>query len=107
VSRLDKVIDTDGTTLFDVIEDVNSEQPDAGILLEKSVLMSKINDIMVIHLSDVERDVVTWYFGFDGEPLTLQEISENLELTRERVRQIKEKALKKLRNHSAELFDLL
>ena len=58
-------------------------------------------------LTDTEKMVITRYFGLDGDECTLQEISEDLGLTKERVRQIKEKAIKKLRFHSGGIFKLL
>jgi RNA polymerase sigma factor (sigma-70 family) len=55
-------------------------------------------------LDDKERDVISMRFGLDGEePRTLQEIGENLGLSRERIRQIESKAKEKLRrNHKAQ-----
>ena len=48
-----------------------------------------------------EAEIVRLYFGLDGDrPLTLEEIGEYFQLTRERVRQIKEKALRRLRHRS-------
>ena len=52
-------------------------------------------------LDDRERYILRLYFGFDGEePKTLEEIGRTLNLTRERVRQIKEKALARLTHGS-------
>ena len=52
-------------------------------------------------LTQREADVVTLYFGLNGEhAMTLEEIGEEFELTRERVRQIKEKAIKRLKHTS-------
>jgi len=49
-------------------------------------------------LSDKEADIIARYFGLNGEhPMTLDEIGEMLEITRERVRQIKEKGIQRLR----------
>jgi len=45
------------------------------------------------------------YFGISGQTRTLEDIGNDFNLTKERVRQIKEKALRKLRNESAELFE--
>lgn len=59
-------------------------------------------------LSPKERSVIIWRFGLDdGEPLTLEEIGKKLLVTRERVRQIEDKALKKLRrlSHREKLTD--
>jgi len=52
-------------------------------------------------LKDRERDVIKMYFGIDREyALTLNEIGEEFSVTRERVRQIKEKAIRRLRHKS-------
>jgi len=52
-------------------------------------------------LKSREAEIVKLYFGLDGDrPLTLEEIGEYFALTRERVRQIKEKALRRLRHRS-------
>jgi RNA polymerase primary sigma factor len=51
--------------------------------------------------------IIEDYFGLSGTPRTLEDIGEDFNLTKERVRQIKEKALRKLRNESSELFDYI
>jgi RNA polymerase primary sigma factor len=58
-------------------------------------------------LDERERVIVEDYFGLSGTPRTLEDIGEDFNLTKERVRQIKEKALRKLRNESSELFDYI
>ncbi len=49
-------------------------------------------------LDDKERDVLTAFFGIGQQEKTLEEIGKKYDLTRERVRQIKEKAIRRLRN---------
>jgi RNA polymerase primary sigma factor len=52
-------------------------------------------------LTDRERAILSLYFGIEGEePLTLEEIGKRMNLTRERIRQIKEKAILRLRHNS-------
>ena len=58
-------------------------------------------------LDERERVIVEDYFGLSGQPRTLEDIGSDFNLTKERVRQIKEKALRRLRNESSELFDYL
>ena len=54
-----------------------------------------------------EKGIISEYFGLSGKSKTLEEIGVGLNLTKERVRQIKEKALRKLRNDSIELFEYM
>jgi RNA polymerase primary sigma factor len=58
-------------------------------------------------LDERERLIVEDYFGLSGTPRTLEDIGQDFKLTKERVRQIKEKALRKLRNESSVLFEYL
>ena len=58
-------------------------------------------------LDDRERSIIEDYYGLTGTPRTLEDIGGDFSLTKERVRQIKEKALRKLRNDSASLFDYM
>lgn len=106
VNRLDDNMDDDGNTYHDVIEDLSAERPDLVFADDREILLNKLKTILS-NLTESEQYVVTKYFGLDGDALTLQDISEELELTKERVRQIKEKAIKKLRFYSTELFELL
>ena len=58
-------------------------------------------------LDERERQIVEDYYGISGTPRTLEDIGNDFNLTKERVRQIKEKALRKLRNESSNLFDYI
>jgi RNA polymerase primary sigma factor len=78
----------------------NQDEPDPDSFLLKESLQSEIHNSLRI-LSEKERNVVCYFFGISRHSeLSLEEISNKMELTRERVRQIKEKALKKLKNSS-------
>jgi RNA polymerase primary sigma factor len=84
--------------LLDVIQDNRQPTPDAG-LLEQS-LKDEVKRALAT-LSEREAQVIKLYFGLDSEhSLTLEEIGEKFNLTRERVRQIKEKAIRRLRHAS-------
>jgi len=84
--------DGDGT-LLDVVPDESSEQADYG--LQKESLRSDIQSIMMV-LSPREREIVSLAFGIGCREMTLEEIGERFDLTRERVRQVKEKAIRKM-----------
>jgi RNA polymerase primary sigma factor len=58
-------------------------------------------------LDDREKLIVEDYYGLSGTPRTLEDIGGDFNLTKERVRQIKEKALRKLRNDSSILYEYM
>ena len=88
----------DDNRLLDVIED-DQQQPPDDVLLNESLRIEVQRALTT--LSDREAEVIKLYFGLDREhPLTLEEIGERFSLTRERVRQIKEKAIRRLRHTS-------
>ena len=105
VIDLDMNINEEGDTLVDLIENKNAVQPDEGFSTE-GLLKAKMIEIMDV-LDDREKSIIMDYFGMTGVPRTLEDIGTDFSLTKERVRQIKEKALRKLRNESSELFDYL
>jgi RNA polymerase primary sigma factor len=105
VIDLDMNINEEGDTLVDLIENTNAVQPDEGFSTE-GLLKAKMIEIMDV-LDDREKSIIMDYFGMTGVPRTLEDIGTDFSLTKERVRQIKEKALRKLRNESSELFDYI
>ncbi|PGH37607.1 MAG: RNA polymerase subunit sigma [Candidatus Nephrothrix sp. EaCA] len=85
-------------SLLDVLENDSEETPDQGLIVDS--LRREVQRALST-LTTREADVVTLYFGLNGEQaLTLEEIGEKFNLTRERVRQIKEKAIRRLRHTS-------
>jgi len=83
-------------SLLDVLESEDDETPDQGLLVDS--LRREVQRALGT-LTQREADVITLYFGLNGEQaLTLEEIGEKFSLTRERVRQIKEKAIRRLRH---------
>jgi|TARA_Y100000310_G_scaffold335637_1_gene418158 RNA polymerase primary sigma factor len=71
-------------------------------LIEKEKI-EKINEALEEILTKKEREIISMKFGFHGEPMTLQEIGEKYNLSGERIRQIKERALEKIRRNSNDL----
>jgi len=105
VIDLDMNINEEGDTLVDLIENTNAVQPDEGFNTA-DLLKQKMIEIMDV-LDDREKSIIMDYFGMTGVPRTLEDIGTDFSLTKERVRQIKEKALRKLRNESSDLFDYM
>ena len=90
--------DDEKNSLLDVISDSNVDDPDRE--LHMGSLEKEVRDSLDT-LKEREKDVIKMYFGIDREyALTLNEIGEEFGLTRERVRQIKEKAIRRLRHRS-------
>jgi RNA polymerase primary sigma factor len=100
---LDRQINEDGDTMLDIIPNDGSYQPDE-VFNSQDALKERLLSIMNI-LDERERLIIEDYFGMSGQTRTLEDIGNDFNLTKERVRQIKEKALRKLRNESSELFD--
>ena len=90
--------DDDTNCLLDVIADGKTQEPDKELQMDS--LQEEVSAALDT-LKDRERDVIRMYFGIEHEyALTLNEIGEEFGLTRERVRQIKEKAIRRLRHRS-------
>ena len=90
-------VEGEDNSLLDVL--TNPDSPRADIHLMEESLRREI-DRALATLSDRERDILRSFFGLGCQEKTLEEISEEFKLTRERVRQIKEKAIRRLRHSS-------
>jgi RNA polymerase primary sigma factor len=87
--------DEDNSTLEDFIEDVKNETPDRVAALQ--LLRDYVKEI-IINLSPREQKILEMRFGLtDGVAHTLEEVGQEFEVTRERIRQIEAKALEKIR----------
>jgi RNA polymerase primary sigma factor len=102
---LDMNINDEGDTLIDIIKNENADMPDEAFN-SQDVLKSKLIGLLDI-LDEREKIIIEDYFGLTGTCRTLEDIGTDFNLTKERVRQIKEKALRKLRNESSVLFDYM
>lgn len=86
----------DDSNLGDFVADNNTVTPEANI---ESVMLREHIDVLLQDLKEREREVIILRFGLrDGHPRTLEEVGKIFNVTRERIRQIEAKALRKLRN---------
>lgn len=105
VLSLSSHMNEDGDELIDLIEDTSVKRPDHDLMNEGD-MKYEINQALSF-LSERERNIIECYFGLNGERMTLEMIGEEYNLTKERVRQIKEKAIRKLRYNSDKLYEFL
>jgi len=88
-------VDGEDNSLLDVLVNNDSPNADRGLVNES---LNKEIERALCTLTERERDIVKDFFGIGTAEMTLEEIGEKFGLTRERVRQIKEKAIRRLRN---------
>lgn len=92
-------VDGEDNSLLDVLQNENCENTDTGLVYKESLKQEIERSLST--LTDRQRDVVRYYFGIGCDhSLSLEDIGEKFELTRERVRQIKDKAINRLRSTS-------
>ena len=91
------LVDGEDNSLLDVLVNDDAPQADRQLVLES--LRAEIRNALQM-LTDRERKVITAFFGIDQPEMTLEEIGSKYGLTRERVRQIKEKAIRRLRGNT-------
>ena len=90
-------VDGEDNSLLDVL--VNNDSPNADRTLIQESLSKEIHRALAT-LTEREADIIRLFFGIGCQEMTLEEIGERFGLTRERVRQIKEKAIRRLRHTS-------
>ena len=89
--------DEEGNSMYEVMLNEDSLSPEKGLM---NVSLCKEIERTLSTLGEREADVIRYYFGLSGKSQhTLEEIGDEFGLTRERVRQIKEKTIKKMRNN--------
>lgn len=87
--------DEDGSTLGEIVPDEKSVDPLES--LQSKSLIGDVNQVLAM-LEPREADIIRLRFGLDGrDPLTLEEVGDQIGITRERVRQLQEQALRELR----------
>ena len=91
-------VEGEDNSLLDVLPNDDSPSADKGLVNES--LSTEIERALQI-LTPREREIIKSFFGIGCQEMTLEEIGERLDLTRERVRQIKEKAIRKLKKPNA------
>ncbi len=92
------LVQDEDNNMYDVLRNDEGITPETELLYDS---LRKEIDRAVSTLTPREADVVKLYFGLNGgHPMTLEEIGEKFDLTRERVRQIKEKAIRRLKHTS-------
>ncbi|PKP51851.1 MAG: RNA polymerase subunit sigma [Bacteroidetes bacterium HGW-Bacteroidetes-1] len=92
------LIQDEENNMYDVLRSEEAITPETELLYES---LRKEIDRAISTLTPRESDVIKLYFGLNGShPMTLEEIGEKFDLTRERVRQIKEKAIRRLKHTS-------
>ena len=104
-NSLSSPINEDGDVLGDMLSDDIFGSPDE-IISENENIRKQLNKAME-GLSEREKDIIYCYFGINGHPLTLSQIGMEYGLTKERIRQIKESAIRKIRNNTDGVFEFL
>jgi RNA polymerase primary sigma factor len=104
-SSLNDIINEDGDELLELIPDDITDKDELEIDIK---LKEQINKTLSI-LNERERVIIELYFGINSgcESMTLESIGERYSLTKERIRQIKEKAIRKLRHNSHDLYSFV
>jgi RNA polymerase primary sigma factor len=88
--------DEDSGNLYDLVENPDARKTEKDFF-QKSSLKIELNRILTV-LSDKQKEVLFWFYGIDiDRALSLEEIADKMHLTRERVRQIRDKGIEKLR----------
>ena len=90
-------VEGEDNSLLDVLVNDDSPMADRGLVNES---LSREIERALSTLSEREKDIIQMFFGIGQQEMTLEEIGDKFSLTRERVRQIKEKAIRRLRQNS-------
>jgi RNA polymerase primary sigma factor len=104
---LNDKINEEGDELHELIEDCTFKEVDEYYTIDEEVKVELDKTLSV--LDDREREIIECYFGIniEGEPMTLETIGERFNLSKERIRQIKHMAIRKLRHNVHGLYNIL
>ena len=104
---LNETVSEDGSELYELIENPADIKENNFYEVDEVVKIELEKTLSI--LTDRERAIVDYYYGLNTnyEPMTLEAIGEKFRLTKERIRQIKERAIRKLRFNSSDLHDIL
>jgi len=103
---LDNEINEDGDTLIDIIPNKNAENPEEALNTTTDEIKMKVHYMLSV-LDEREKTIIERYYGLTGVESNLDELGEEFGCTKERVRQLRDKAIKKLRNESFGLLNYL
>jgi RNA polymerase primary sigma factor len=104
---LNDTINEEGSELIDIIESIDDDKSDNYYDIDEVVKYELEKTLSI--LTARERAIIEFYYGLNSnyEPMTLEAIGDKFSLTKERIRQIKERAIRKLRFNSCDLYDIL
>lgn len=98
-------INDDGDELIDIIRDPNEQSPEV-VFVSADEIRKRVSAILSV-LDEREKVIIEKYFGLNGTEANLDDLGEEFQCTKERIRQLKDKAIKKLRNESYSLLNYL
>lgn len=102
---LNREINEDGDELIDIIRDPNEQNPE-DVFKTSEEIRKRVSAILSV-LDDREKTIIEKYFGLNGVEANLDDLGDEFQCTKERIRQLKDKAIKKLRNESYSLLNYL
>lgn len=103
--NLSKEIDSEGNQLIDIIKNPNAENPE-DVFDGNEEIIYRVRLLLNL-LDDREKTIIEKYYGLNGFEMSLEDLGEEFNCTKERIRQIKDSSIKKLRNESYSLFGYL
>lgn len=102
---LDNEINEEGDQLIDIVPNRNADNPENSLNTKDEI--KKRVALMLSVLDEREKTIIERYYGLNGVESNLDDLGEEFGCTKERIRQLRDKAIKKLRNESYSLFNYL